>query len=876
MKRVFRSAKIFIFVLGLCGLGILGVYLHIPLSKELFANSSGTSLKITDRYGIVLRETLSAEGGRNTWLAYEDIPEAVKQAIICAEDKRFWSHSGVDLLALGRAMIQNITARRVVSGASTITQQLIKNRLNYPRTVFGKLQEMAMAIRLEQTLSKPEILAQYLNRVEFSNQAYGIEAAARIYFQKPARHLSLAESVFLVGLIQAPSYFNPYRYFDRALQRQRALLDRMSQTHLIDENRYQIAQREAIRLTPKTVNFRAPHFCELILAKECQSRALAAKVKLWHSSVIRTTLDFYLQQKVEEIVATRIDELKDYHVTNAAVLVLDNRSGDILAYVGSKDFFDETIAGQVDGVMALRQPGSTLKPFTYQLALERSYTPATLIPDIQDYPVAPRSFLPENYDKKFHGPVRLRQALACSYNLPAVRVLEAIGVESLYDRLHAFGFASLHELPSFYGSGLTLGDGEVTLLELTRAYGMLARRGKELRERYVLDEVQGARDRAQGGTRNSQLRNSEPGTQLFSPQATYLITHILSDRQAAVPAFGESTPLELPFLTAVKTGTSKDYRDNWTVGYTADYTVGVWVGNFDGTPMQRVSGISGAAPIYRDIILALYRDHDPPSLLADPPMGIVSARICPLSGQLVGKDCPHAINEWFLKGTEPTEPCQMHQAYWVDSRDELLTDATALSAVKKVFVQFPPLYQTWAREMGYLAPPTQYSPYVAQTASTVSSPFGGRAVKFSYLVEKQDVARSHAPRGNAKAGRSASIAAERQIPRSHAERRNENLTALPFGGRTGEVIQIVHPNDGDVYAIDPILRREFQTVQLSAVVRPAVTQLTWYVDGEHLDSVPAPFQSAWPIAPGTHRIYAEAHDDGKPIRSQEITVYIVE
>jgi len=820
----------------------------------LFSNSTGTSLKITDRHGIVLRETLSAEGGRNTWLTYEEIPEPVIQAVVSAEDKRFFSHSGVDFLALGRALLQNLWAGRVVSGASTITQQLVKDRFGYPRTFFGKLKEMIMAIRLEKTFSKQEILTQYLNRVGFSNQTFGIEAAAKLYFQKPAQHLSLAESVFLAGMIQAPSRLNPYRNFERALQRQDYLLERMYRSKAIDEASYRISRREEIHLTPKKVNFKAPHFCELILSgpalpgrkltpnpSQADSGLTAKNTPLRPpqggneptpnpsqegnvgiSGVIRTTLDYYLQERVEEIVTSRIEELEDYNVTNAAVVVLDNRNGDILAYVGSKDFFDDTISGQVNGVLALRQPGSTLKPFTYQLALERSYTPATLIPDITDYPAEPRSFLPENYDRKFHGPVRLRQALACSYNVPAVRVLGEIGVESLYAGLHAFGFDSLREIPSFYGSGLTLGNGEVTLLELTKAYSILARRGKGVQERYILETKDGLH-----------LGGEVHLAQLFSPRVVYLITHILTDRQAAVPAFGEDTPLELPFPAAVKTGTSKDYRDNWTIGYTSDYTVGVWVGNFDGTPMQRVSGITGAAPIYRDIMLYLYHLHDPSNLFGNPPEGIVSARICPLSGKLAGNDCPHSIEEMFLEGTEPGEFCQMHQAYWVDSRDGLLTSPASPHAVKKVFIHFPPLYQAWAREMGYPLPPTRYSPLEGGMGG-VHSPFEGDSSHSPFEGGKGDVSQEQRP------------------------------------------IEIVHPNDGDVYAVDPVLRREYQTLQLSAVVPPEITQLTWYVDDEQWEYVEAPFQAAWTISPGTHHIYAEGRHDGEILRSREITVYVVE
>ncbi len=809
-RRRFKNT--FLVFFGICC--VIGIGVHIPLSKALFSISAGTSLKITDRYGIILRETLSGEGGRTTWLAYEDIPETMIKALIDTEDKRFFSHSGVDLLALGRALFQNLRAGRVMSGASTITQQLVKNRFGYPRTLLGKLKEMVIALRLEQTFSKQEILAQYLNRVSFSNQTFGIESAAGLYFAKPAQHLSLAESVFLAGIIQAPSRFNPYRHFQRALQRQRSLLERLYRRGTINETAYRIALQEKIRLTPKKVNFKAPHFTEMVLDNLPENRVLT------EISVVKTTLDYYLQEQVEEIVTTRIEELEDYHVTNAAVIVMNNHNGDILAFVGSKDFFDDKISGQVNGALSLRQPGSTLKPFTYQLALERSYTPATLIPDIQDFPLTARSFLPENYDRKFHGPVRLRGALACSYNIPAVRVLQEIGVEALYNRLQEFGFESLRELPSFYGPGLTLGNGEVTLLELTRAYSILARQGKRITERYILETLPGRRQQAAGS------RQQAP--QLFSPRVVYLLTHILVDRQATIPAFGENTPLELPFQTAVKTGTSKDYRDNWTVGFTHDYTVGVWVGNFDASPMRKVSGISGAAPIYRDVMLALYRYHNPVNLLDSAPAGIVSARICPISGDLVNEDCPHSIQEIFLDATEPTEPCRMHKVYWVDSRDGLLTDPVSPYGVKKVFIHFPPLYQTWAQEMGYPLPPAGYSSYAPSSSQDNASLSTGL--------------------------------------------RTDSSTR---GITSPQSIRIVHPNDGDVYAIDPVLRREFQTMQLSVVAASGVSQVTWYVNGEQWETVETPFQSAWPITPGTHRLYVEGQHNGETLRSHEITVYVV-
>ncbi len=792
-------------------------YLGLPLPKNLFAIQNDVSIKITDRNGMLLRETLSAAGGRTTWLVFDELPDNVRRAVVAVEDRRFFSHPGVDVLALGRAMFQNFVTGRVVSGASTITQQLVKQQVGFPRSIWGKCREMLFALRVERHLSKQAILTQYLNRVSFSNQAFGIEAASRLYFGKPAAHLSLAESVFLVGLIQAPSKFNPYRAPERAMQRQQRLLKQLQARGAIQEDEFQLASRETLRIISKNIHFKASHFCDALnlsfhaprgmgvsdAPRRDGRRASEAGIPrgAWNedqnpplplpggeNEQIKTTLDYYLQQQVEEIVTRRLDELKDYHVTNAAVLVLNNDTGDILAYVGSKDYFDDTISGQVNGVLALRQPGSTLKPFTYQLALERNYTPATLLPDIKDFPNAPRAFVPENYDRKFHGPVRLREALACSYNLPAARLAEDVGVETLYRRLHQYGFVSLKELPSFYGPGLTLGNGEVTLLELTTAYAMLARGGKTLQARSRIDDP------------------VAPSMQAFAPRSSYLIAHILADRQAAVRAFGEDTPLGLPFVTAVKTGTSKDYRDNWTVGFTHDYTVGVWVGNFDGTPMRKVSGITGAAPIYRDVMLALYRHYNPPNWLEPLPEGLATRRICPLSGKLAQEDCPHGMDEIFFQENAPTESCDMHRAIWVDADDGLLTQPDAPNAVKKVFVQFPPLYQSWAHEMGYPDPPTRAS--------------------------------------------------------SHSQ--DESAT-----------IRIAHPNHGDVYALDPILRREFQTVQLAAIAPPDVERVTWYIDEQAWASVAPPFRSAWQIAPGTHRIYAEGEQQGEIVRSEEITVFIV-
>jgi penicillin-binding protein 1C len=336
-------------------------------------------------------------------------------------------------------------------------------------------------------------------------------------------------------------------------------------------------------------------------------------------------------------------------LSNGAALVLDNATGDILAMAGSSDFFDETRDGQVNAAIALRQPGSTLKPMTYGLALEKGLTAATLIEDAPGgFETLEGVFAPENYDERYHGPIRLRSALASSYNVPAVAVLDLLGPDLLHRRLKETGFESLDKTPGYYGIGLTLGNGEVTLLELVRAYAAFARGGLYAGERFV-SGVAGKNGRS------LEFPGPEKPRRVYSPQAAYLITHILSDRDARVPTFGYLTPLNLPFPAAAKTGTSKDFRDNWTIGYTPRHTVGVWVGNFDGSPMHNVSGITGAGPVFRDLMLLLGAGR-PKAEFAEP-SGIVRKKICPLTGRLPSASCPATIEEVFIAGTEPKEEC---------------------------------------------------------------------------------------------------------------------------------------------------------------------------------------------------------------------------
>jgi penicillin-binding protein 1C len=642
-KKVKRLASLAL----LSVLLLFSASLYLPFPKERLKPFPVVSLSMVDQNNILLREILSDEGGRCRWINLDEISSDLLSATVLAEDRYFFLHPGINLLAITRALYQNIRYGRVVSGASTISQQVVRNIYRSRRTIFSKIHESWLAIRLERTLSKDQILAQYLNRIYYGNQAYGIDAASRLYFDKPPADLSLAEAAFLAGLPRSPSALNPYRHFKQAKERQEHILFQMVKQGYISEERRKRAKVESLQLISAQKNFRAPHFCDFILQQIPQS-------KIQMLSRIQTTCDYALQEKVETLVKDHIHALEKKGITNAAVIVMDNDSREILSMVGSKDFFDDRHDGQVNGAVSLRQPGSTLKPFTYGLALERGMTAAEILEDRDiHFPTPEGSYSPRNYDKKFHGMVRLRQALACSYNVPAVSLLEKLGPDLLYQKLKQLGFESLNKSPRHYGVGLTLGNGEVSLLELTRAYSALARGGLYVGERTMLKcfDTDG---------KEIALEEQKKSRRIFSPQIAFVLTNILSDRDARVPAFGYISPLNLPFDCAVKTGTTVDFRDNWTVGYTPRYTVGVWVGNFDASSMYNISGVTGCGPLFKDIMLLL--ENKKSEVEFTQAEKVMKHKICPLSGKLATEHCPGTIEDIFIEGTEPKEYCSIHTA----------------------------------------------------------------------------------------------------------------------------------------------------------------------------------------------------------------------
>lgn len=589
-------------------------------------SAAPASVHIYDREGRPLRAFLSKKETYSEPVELADVSPSLILAAIAAEDRRFYTHPGIDWRALLRAAWQNIRGGGVVSGASTITQQLVRLRTPRPKTWRGKLAEAWEALKLERRLSKEEILRDYFNALEFGRLTQGVQAASHYYFGVPAAELSVAQSALLAGLIQSPTRLNPLQNPQGALHRRGRVLKAMRKNGFISEDEYARAMEEPLGVSAGVRPFDAPHFARLLYT-------LAPG-----EAEIHTFLDKDLQLYAEQAVRNHLDKLTENNVTNAAVVVLDNQTGGVLAYVGSADFYDKEHSGQVDGAAALRQPGSALKPFVYALALQNGLTAASVLSDEDTF--FEGGFRPRNYDERFHGGVSVRRALACSYNIPAVKAAEPLGAPRLLHLLHALGFASLKQTPDFYGLGLALGGGEVTLLELAGAYAALARGG-------MVKPVLFAQE--------PHLQMQTKPVRALSKEISYIITDILTDNAARADAFGLNSPLHFSFPAAAKTGTSKDYKDNFAIGYTPRLTVAVWAGNFDASSMQKVSGISGAAPIMHDVLA--YAAARWPAGEFERPEGVLSAMVCEETGLLAGPNCPRAREEVFAAEHLPKEVC---------------------------------------------------------------------------------------------------------------------------------------------------------------------------------------------------------------------------
>jgi len=619
----------------------------LPKPNRLAERDLAVTTRIYDRNHKLLFRIYEEKD--RTLIHLEDVPKHLLQATIAMEDHDFYKHSGFDLRGIIRS-VREILFEGKLQGGSTITQQLVKNALLSPeRTVKRKIKELILSFQVERLYTKDQILQMYLNEVPYGGTAWGVQAASEMYFNKSVSELTIGEAALLAGLPASPTTYSPFgAHPELAVKRQQEVLRRMVEDKYISQEEANEAQQQKLVFAPQQTDIHAPHFVMLVrqMLEETYGEHLVA-----HGGLeVITTLDLDLQNTVQSIVREELEKVKQLRVGNGAALVTNPKTGEILAMVGSKDYFDVENDGNVNVTTSFRQPGSSIKPLNYALFFEKGYTPATLLLDVPTEFIVKGQppYRPGNYDGQSHGAVQVRFALGNSYNIPAVKVLASNGVPDFIRFAQRLGITTFTD-PSRYGLSLTLGGGEVTMTDMAVAYSVFANLGKKQHLQPILKVTD---------YRGTVLEEYIPqeGENVLSPEISYLISHILLDNNARMSAFGATSLLRIPGHAAVsvKTGTTDDKKDNWTIGYTPSYLTAVWVGNNDGTPMHPflTSGVTGAAPIWNKIMTHVLKNQ--PDEWPQKPNGITGLPVCSLSGKLPSNDCPIRY-EFFIKDQEPKE-----------------------------------------------------------------------------------------------------------------------------------------------------------------------------------------------------------------------------
>jgi penicillin-binding protein 1C len=746
---------------------------------------------VLDRAGRILRLVPEDQGRKLVVLPQGDIPPIVAAAFIAAEDQRFWHHPGLDPLAIVRAAATNLTHGRIVSGASTIPQQLARLIDPGPRTYYRKLVEMARSLRLTLLYSKDEILRQYLNRVPLGGNLMGVEAGARAYFGKTASNLTAGEAALLAALVKAPGALNPYGpHRARALARQRWVLSRMANLGYLTPPELQTCQAEHLRFRgrdrrPPAFPFEAPHFVNLVLSREKPAESGPQR--------LHTTLDLPLQRRAQAILHSHQARLLKAGASQAAAVIIDNRTKEILALVGSCGY-GPRYQGFNNGAAACRSPGSTLKPFLYGLALDQGITSAAVMEDVERRYRTPRGeFIPANFDRVSHGPVSFREALGNSLNLSAVYLLNLIGPETYYDTLASLGLINHPEFdPEHYGLGLVVGNPEVSLLQLAEAYTCLANHGRFAPVRLTREAPQ------------------VEGTPIFSPQAAFIISDILSDPMARARIFGGAAAMNPPYRMAIKTGTSTHYRDEWAVGYTPEYTLAVWVGNFDGRPTANLSGATAAAPIVAELAAVLFAGTPPAPFKK--PAGVSEAEVCAFSGLKPGPGCAHHRQEIFLAGTEPQAVCTYHHPK-----------------------------EPWHRM------PTPFAGWLHQRFAT------GGAGRFRLADFDPDLHKTF--QTPVTPGPTPGRQRRERIPAVNAglpAGSSGNAAAFVRADGLALRVSIGSPLNGDRFLLPP--GSELVQVTGKALCRAPFKKISWFVDGREVAATGPPYELALELGRGRHRL----------------------
>lgn len=662
-KRIFGVSWIILIPLAIFFILFYNFILKdLPSPTRLTKSTLSHSTEIYDRNGTLLYTIYSAKNQR--FIPLKDIPKTVQYATIAIEDKDFYRHGAVDLRGIARALYATFFKKQL-QGGSTLTQQLVKNSLlTQDRTIQRKVKEVILSFATEMLYSKDKILEMYLNQVPYGGTAYGIEAASRTYFGKNVQDLDLAESALLAGLPESPTSFSPFGARpELAKSRQEHVLDAMVRDKYIGQEQRNRAAAEQLSYEKISNPIKAPHF--VLYVKDLLVRKYGEKLVEQGGLKVRTSLDLSIQNFAQDTVASEVAKLKGYHVGNGAAMVTNPGTGEILAMVGSKNYFDSEADGNVNVTLAHRQPGSSIKPINYAVGLLKGYTAATPFVDQPVcFPGKP-AYCPRNYDGKFHGVVQMRYALGNSLNIPAVQMLKLNSIEAMVATASAMGISTYTD-PSKYGLSLTLGGGEVTMLDMATAFGVFANQGYRINLHPILKVTD-----ATGKVLEAYTPPPSPifGKKVLPASVTFIISNILQDNSARLLEFGANSALKIDDQhVAVKTGTTNDLKDNWTIGYTPSYLVAAWVGNNDNTSMSSIaSGITGAAPIWHTIMADLIKDKKVE--LPKQPKDVIGKYVCATSGLLPADGSPDKCPvryEYFVKGTEPRRSEGTRQKVFID------------------------------------------------------------------------------------------------------------------------------------------------------------------------------------------------------------------
>lgn len=939
---------------------IVGVYAayaqDLPEPGEIArVEEDFATTRIYDRTGaVLLYEVIDPLGGDRSWVELEDIPMDLRNATIAIEDQSFYENPGYDLEGILRALWNNLLGRPV-QGGSSITQQLVKNVLIAPelRTEVSferKIQELILAIRISQLYSKDQILEWYLNTNFYGNLAYGVEAAAQVYFGRSVGELSLGEAAMLAAIPQSPG-LNPIDAPEEARVRQRVVLDAIVEQGYVtqDEADQAAAQELDIQLAEQRFDLLAPHF-SIAVRKELEEM-FGPDVVYRAGLTVYTTLDYDLYLQTECAARSHMarlagqppttvisaadgsdcvaagylpplapeDEYVDHAASNAAVIVMNVRTGEVLSMMGSLDYYNEAIAGNFNVVHALRQPGSAFKPFTYVTAFEQGYTPATMLLDVRTaFDVGSNQpYVPENMDRQFHGPQSVRSALANSYNVPAVQMLELVGIDSTIRTAHAMGINSLDEDISHYGLSLTLGGGETTLYDMTYAYSVFATLGQmngtpvpadERRPGYrTLNPSLLLRVEDRDGVILWQYGegNTFGSVPVLEPELAYLVNDILSDEVSRQSSVGAESALLLSRPAAVKTGTTNDYRDSLAIGYTPQIVMGVWMGNSDYSPMNGVAGIVGAAPIWHAVME--YEHRDLPVESWQRPPGIAEITVCETSGLLPTPHCP-TRQEIFRAGVEPTRYDNVYQPFTVNRETGMLATAyTPPDQIEeRVYMILPPEAADWVREAGIEQPPIEYdtlhTPSIFGNVAIISpEPYSyvsgvveiqGNAIDEDFQLYRLDYGEGINPTRWLQIGQTHSEPRYNTLLETWDVRGMDGLYSLRLTllradqtfqefviqvtvDNIAPRVQLLYPHDGQQYSMDD----EFVTIQPLVEDNISMDRVEFYVDNELIaTSTTPPFNERWIITEnGRYVIYVTAFDTaGNSTISNRISITVEE